>query len=152
MNPLNNNPNIPIRREFPHLQTYLKYKWTQWIIYQHIQSCIRRGIFFFIFLIFLFYFFRSWPMCITCTSTLTMGNPSRRLRQAIPSIRKWRTAVSTRLPKSMNQLWTTYLLTRNSWLVSSVQCLMHPSHVQCKRHELNAQINVNIPNGEQEDS
>ena len=33
----------------------------------------------------------------------------------------------------MNQLWTTYVLTRNPWLVSSMQLLMYLSYVQCKR-------------------
>ena len=47
----------------------------------------------------------------------------------------------------MNRLWTTYPLTRNPWLVSSVQPPMNPNYVQCKRHELETQINVNIPKG-----
>ena len=82
---------------------------------------------------------RSCLVCITYTSALTMGNASRQSRQVIPPIRRWCTTVSTELSKSINQLWTTYLLTRNPWLVSSVQLLMNSSHVLCKRHELNAQ-------------
>ena len=89
--------------------------------------------------------YRSYPVCITYTSVLTMGNPSRRPRQVILPIRRWCTTISTRLPKSMNQLWTTYLFTKNPCLVSSMQLLMYPSHVQCKRYGLNAQINVNTP-------
>ena len=90
---------------------------------------------------------KSYPICITYTSALTMGNPSRWLRQAIPLIRRRCTTISIGLPKSMNQRWINYLLTRSPWLVYSMQFLMHPNHVQCKRHELNAQINVNTPKG-----
>ena len=56
---------------------------------------------------------RSCLVCITYTSTLIIGNSSWWPRQAIPSIRRWCTTVSTELPKFMNQLWTTYLLTKN---------------------------------------
>ena len=89
--------------------------------------------------------YRSYPVCITYTSALTMGNSSWQPRQIILSIRRWCATVSNRFPKSMNQLWTTYLLTKNPWLVFFLQLLMHSNHVQCKRHGLNAQINVNTP-------
>ena len=32
-----------------------------------------------------------------------------------------------------------------------MQLLMHPSHVQCERHGLNAQINVNTPKKDSEE-
>ena len=35
--------------------------------------------------------------------------------------------------------------------ISSVQILMHTSHVQCERHGLNAQINVNTPKKDSEE-
>ena len=70
---------------------------------------------------------RSCPMCIIYTSALTMGNSSQWPRRVIPPIRRWCTIVSTELPKSMNWLWTIYLLTRNPWLVSSIQFLIDPS-------------------------
>ena len=67
---------------------------------------------------------------VYCSShTLTMRHSSQWPRQVIPPIRRWCTTTFIGLSKSMNQLWTTYLLTRNRWLVSSVQLLMHPSHV-----------------------
>ena len=74
-----------------------------------------------------------------------MGNPFQRPRQVILPIRRWYIIVSTGLPKFMNRLWTTYLLTKNLGLVSFVELLMHTSHIQCKKHGLNAQINVNTP-------
>ena len=86
---------------------------------------------------------RSYPVCITYTTTLTMANPSRQSRQVIPPIRRWCTIVSIRLPKFINWLWITHLFIRNPWLVSSMQLLIHPSHVQCKRYGLNDQININ---------
>ena len=75
---------------------------------------------------------RSCPMCITHTSVLTMGNSSQRPRWVVLPIRRWCTTIFTGLPKSMNQLWTTYLITRNSRLVSSMQLLMHPSYVNVR--------------------
>lgn len=41
--------------------------------------------------------------------------------------------MSNRLPKSIIQLWTNILFVRNLWLRPSMQLLMHPSHVRCKR-------------------
>ena len=75
---------------------------------------------------------RSCLVYITCISALTMENPCRQPGQVIPPIKRWCTTVSTGLSKSMNQLWTTYLLTKNLWLVSFVQLLMHPNHIHVK--------------------
>ena len=50
------------------------------------------------------------------------------------------------LPDCLNP-WTNCGQLIYPWLVSFTQLLMHPSHVKCKRHGLNAHINGNTPKG-----
>ena len=53
------------------------------------------------------------PVCITYTSMLTMETHIDDQDKSSLQLGKWCTTVSTELPKFMNQLWTTYLLTKN---------------------------------------
>ena len=63
-----------------------------------------------------------------------------------PSIKRWCTTTSNGLLKSINLLWTNYLLARNSLLGSSVQLLIYPSYVQCKRCYVRMLIEYNAWN------
>ena len=49
---------------------------------------------------------------------------------------RWYIITYNELPKPKNQVWTSHLFAGNLWLRSSIQLLMHLSHIQCKRHRL----------------